>query len=138
MELSDWTKGPPPMIGWWNASKERDPSARRWWDGERFSAPVYVGDPDEHAAIALSTPAEDQDGIEWRGCILASLTVAEMLCISDALSARDSAPVGPSVMSEKLIGDAMTTVRGLELLVRIKARLAGVDEELVWAQDAAR
>lgn len=32
-----WHKGPPPHVGWWNASVLRDESAWRWWDGQEWS-----------------------------------------------------------------------------------------------------
>lgn len=36
-----WKKGPPPCIGWWNASTRKAPDAWRWWDGEKWSFPAY-------------------------------------------------------------------------------------------------
>ena len=52
-----WRKGPPPCKGWWNASIAADPTCRRWWNGRRWSAPVYVGDPDVAAERAKRRPA---------------------------------------------------------------------------------
>lgn len=63
-----WRKGPPPTKGWWNASTERNPVARRWWNGRHWSLVVYVGMPDAVAARAKRTPAQiDLSGIEYRG-----------------------------------------------------------------------
>lgn len=35
-----WHKGPPPHVGWWNASVCQDITAWRWWDGACWSAVV--------------------------------------------------------------------------------------------------
>jgi len=32
-----WHSGPPPHVGWWNASMVLDPVLWSWWDGERWS-----------------------------------------------------------------------------------------------------
>lgn len=32
-----WHKGPPPHVGWWNASLAQDEDCWRWWDGEEWS-----------------------------------------------------------------------------------------------------
>lgn len=63
-----WRKGPPPCKGWWNASTERNPEARRWWNGSWWSMVVYLGTPDTATARAKRLPAQiDLSGIEWRG-----------------------------------------------------------------------
>lgn len=67
---TDWRKGPPPCEGWWNASVSRCEDIRRHWNGKRWSAPVYVGDPDTHAERAKATAADMTvigDHIEYRG-----------------------------------------------------------------------
>lgn len=33
----DWHRGPPPHIGWWQASFGRQETSWRWWDGEMWS-----------------------------------------------------------------------------------------------------
>jgi hypothetical protein len=35
-----WRKGPPPHVGWWNASTEKDSGIWRWWSGEYWSPAV--------------------------------------------------------------------------------------------------
>lgn len=37
-----WHKGPPPHIGWWNASLHFDLNAWRWWDGENWSMSTSI------------------------------------------------------------------------------------------------
>lgn len=32
-----WRRGPPPHVGWWNASVMRDRTMWRWWDGKNWS-----------------------------------------------------------------------------------------------------
>jgi hypothetical protein len=56
--------GTPSVIGWYPASIDRDPSARRHWNGVAWSAPVYVGDPLEHWISAKGRPAEFVPGEE--------------------------------------------------------------------------
>lgn len=36
-----WHKGPPPHVGWWNASIYADDTAWRWWNGKHWSYVVY-------------------------------------------------------------------------------------------------
>jgi hypothetical protein len=40
-----WHSGPPPHIGWWNASLWGDHDLWRWWDGQRWSWGVNSSDP---------------------------------------------------------------------------------------------
>lgn len=42
-DLTDWQRGKPPSVGWWNASLTRNPKVRRWWNGSYYSEPIYVG-----------------------------------------------------------------------------------------------
>ncbi len=65
-QTSDWHAGKPAQPGWFTASLERNPDARRYWNGRHWSPPVYVGDPDERAARAMQARGETQRGIEWR------------------------------------------------------------------------
>ena len=36
-----WRSGPPPSIGWWNASVYKAGDRWRWWDGKCWSYPAY-------------------------------------------------------------------------------------------------
>lgn len=40
-----WFKGPPPHIGWWNASNNCNRGAWRWWDGTFWSFPYSPDTP---------------------------------------------------------------------------------------------
>jgi hypothetical protein len=64
-----WHAGPPPHIGWWNASVCSDLEAWRWWDGTRWSKAAY---PDEFWGLEeiqmwAETPAseEHQQRVRW-------------------------------------------------------------------------
>lgn len=48
-EFTDWQEGAPPCVGWWNASVDKNPSVRRWWNGRFWSIAVYLGASDEVA-----------------------------------------------------------------------------------------
>jgi len=39
-----WRSGPPPSVGWWNASISKSPDAWRWWDGTGWSMAAYPED----------------------------------------------------------------------------------------------
>lgn len=67
LALTPWSTGAPPEPGWYSASMERNPDARRYWDGSMWSAPCYCDDPQGHFDRARATLGETQDGIEWRG-----------------------------------------------------------------------
>jgi len=36
-----WLDGPPPHVGWWNASLNREADNWRWWDGNVWSFPAF-------------------------------------------------------------------------------------------------
>lgn len=51
-----WKPGPPPHIGWWNASAvlmSPSPHAWRWWDGRKWSFNCQQGDSDEWLKNAI-------------------------------------------------------------------------------------
>lgn len=39
-----WHSGPPPSVGWWPASTQRNSRVFRWWDGELWSTVAMLGD----------------------------------------------------------------------------------------------
>lgn len=47
----EWKSGPPPHIGWWNASLSYSINVWRWWDGTRWSIPVGHTTPAHVAAL---------------------------------------------------------------------------------------
>lgn len=68
MSERKWHKGPPPHIGWWNASMSRDNHLWRWWDGRQWSWGAYATEKDWQAAINACRPASPGDrshGILW-------------------------------------------------------------------------
>ena len=68
MAAKKWHSGPPPSVGWWPASRWRDSSRLRWWDGFTWSEAAWVGSSELQAAIYASRPAASHpfDGIEWQ------------------------------------------------------------------------
>lgn len=61
-----WRKGPPPHVGWWNASVQRDHEAWRWWDGKRWSNAAFKGDRPKSVAEMAATPSGWGEGrVEW-------------------------------------------------------------------------
>ncbi|MDR0274101.1 MAG: hypothetical protein LBI48_01935 [Burkholderiaceae bacterium] len=61
-----WHKGPPPHIGWWNTSINRDESMWRWWNGKHWSCSVKTGDGVMSAAYAASVGTfYEMSSIEW-------------------------------------------------------------------------
>ena len=62
-----WHKGPPPHVGWWNASIAGDLTAWRWWDGVRWSLAAYEDDNEfvaEDFGKLYAIPAHVHS-IEW-------------------------------------------------------------------------
>ena len=37
-----WNEGPPPFVGWWDASLCRGSAAWRWWNGQNWSTPAWA------------------------------------------------------------------------------------------------
>ena len=50
-------KGPPPHVGWWNASVGRNQQVWRWWDGKRWSEFVSDRTSAETAGFNADFPA---------------------------------------------------------------------------------
>jgi hypothetical protein len=46
-----WHSGPPPHVGWWNASTELYPHYWRWWTGTAWSCRALAGSLPQHAGI---------------------------------------------------------------------------------------
>lgn len=64
MNKRTWHKGPPPHVGWWNASGIRHPEAWRWWDGKNWSFVAYASNSAKWAGKAAQMGHTDT-GIEW-------------------------------------------------------------------------
>jgi len=60
-----WHKGPPPHVGWWNASAVKAFDCWRWWDGKCWSAPAYPKYSARTAAAMAQKPGRWQYKIEW-------------------------------------------------------------------------
>ena len=62
-----WHKGPPPHIGWWNASRVRDPDYWRWWDGKGWSWAVHKYDTSTEVCMFsnLITDSILAENIHW-------------------------------------------------------------------------
>lgn len=60
-----WHKGPPPHVGWWNASTIQMMDAWRWWDGVAWSKNVRTWTTAEEAADKAIHHSLFQDHIEW-------------------------------------------------------------------------
>jgi hypothetical protein len=53
-----WHKGPPPFVGWWNASSMKICSLWSWWNGESWSAGVMDDMDETYAATCAVAPNE--------------------------------------------------------------------------------
>lgn len=66
--MRQWHSGPPPHIGWWEASAFRNENVWRWWDGHCWSAPVSQDCGPVHAARLATCKVGDRAWavpIEW-------------------------------------------------------------------------
>lgn len=59
-----WHNGPPPHVGWWNASVSKRADAWRWWDGECWSHVVYEHEHEMRADYQAARTSSKTD-IEW-------------------------------------------------------------------------
>ena len=57
----EWHEGPPPHIGWWNASVTKNIHSWRWWDGRRWSASAMTGDSQDYAVTQSRYYAAQRD-----------------------------------------------------------------------------
>jgi len=62
--MAKWHKGPPPHIGWWNASWCQLKDSWRWWDGKTWSCSTTPRHTAEEAAECAKTPCNAND-IKW-------------------------------------------------------------------------
>lgn len=60
MSKRTWHSGPPPHVGWWNASMFDDDEIWRWWNGTRWSNGVHRS----HDAYRAARTAERSTGAE--------------------------------------------------------------------------
>jgi hypothetical protein len=60
-----WRKGPPPSVGWWPTSANRNKGYFRWWDGVIWSAPAMANDSKKEVARLACVPSLYQEDIEW-------------------------------------------------------------------------
>ena len=67
MTSRTWHKGPPPHIGWWNASVCYDLTVWRWWNGKCWSEPAYNGDDKFMAEMyaALEVDKSEINFVKW-------------------------------------------------------------------------
>lgn len=66
MSTRIWHKGPPPFVGWWNASIERADDVWRWWNGKQWGIAVKEGDSNFLVtAFARERTILRPDEIEW-------------------------------------------------------------------------
>lgn len=59
-----WNTGRPASPAWYFT--DNDPDLVRYYDGTQWSAPLHVDDFFRLREWIKRTPAESQDGIEWR------------------------------------------------------------------------
>ena len=62
-----WNSGPPPHVGWWNASATESDRYWRWWDGVRWSKPAISTDHPRIVAVLAKTKSDIRDPsiIKW-------------------------------------------------------------------------
>jgi len=65
MSARKWHNGPPPHVGWWNASNNKSPDVWRWWDGSRWSLSVVGCFASARRAAAISKSKTTDPRIQW-------------------------------------------------------------------------
>jgi len=70
MSNAEWHRGPPPSLGWWEASTTHFgpplSGLYRWWDGEAWSNPVGKHRTAEEAGIMAADKRQEGAHIAWR------------------------------------------------------------------------
>ena len=67
MSERKWHKGPPPHVGWWNASPVGDANMWCWWNGNNWSASVPNWENQDFAAELSGFPSKyNCTEILWR------------------------------------------------------------------------
>jgi hypothetical protein len=61
-----WHSGPPPHVGWWNASAMQNVFTWRWWDGRVWSRAV----DQDASAVYAGAVAKHPEPSERQRCIL--------------------------------------------------------------------
>lgn len=65
MTQRTWHRGPPPHIGWWNASKWSRGNVWRWWDGEKWSYGVLSDEPHSEVARRADLKSTTSHDVWW-------------------------------------------------------------------------
>lgn len=61
-----WNSGPPPHIGWWNASMSMDDRVWRWWDGKGWSYSAMESYPLGQVIRRAMNPSNyTENEIQW-------------------------------------------------------------------------
>lgn len=60
-----WHSGPPPHIGWWNASRKRLSISWRWWNGESWSVACAPDTPIDRVIHMATLPGSLAGPVEW-------------------------------------------------------------------------
>lgn len=60
-----WQEGPPPHVGWWNASWNKGEWIWRWWDGKVWSMPSLRHFPIKNVVHNAMCPDNPKVNILW-------------------------------------------------------------------------
>ena len=60
-----WHTGPPPHVGWWNASVTRGEYLWRWWHGKCWSTCVCADDSTGEMQRCASIQMPESHVVEW-------------------------------------------------------------------------
>lgn len=63
--MARWRKGPPPHVGWWNASVARDPDMWRWWNGTHWSIAIHRAASAREIALRVVLPVYTDEDVRW-------------------------------------------------------------------------
>jgi len=67
MEDNKWHSGPPPSLGWWHASTNKNKDSFRWWNGKFWSFPASQYDDIIMVGIYAKEPSSFVSStIQWK------------------------------------------------------------------------
>lgn len=64
LKIRLWHSGPPPHVGWWQASSGRSTRTWRWWNGECWSIVAFPDEDLDSVAWCAATPTQSLN-MEW-------------------------------------------------------------------------
>lgn len=91
--MLDWHKGPPPHVGWWEASRFSERGIWRWWDGFCWSLGANEFDSAEFAGTLATCKDRTCADVVWTNRYPANARVPRVAAAVDLDAAQPRLPI---------------------------------------------